>query len=63
MDYQNTIMWKEINETPRIFGEIQQCNCQVMKDLVTTVKASNVTNFVAAARGTSDHALIFLSML
>ena len=59
MNYQDTIMWKEINETPRIFNEIQGYNAVVMKNLLTTVKNSKATNFVAAARGTSDHALIF----
>lgn len=59
MNFQDTIMWKEINETPRIFSEIQGCNADVMKQLVSAVKASKATNFVAAARGTSDHALIF----
>ena len=59
MDYKDTIMWKEINETPRIFGEIQTFNADVMKNLISAVKASKATNFVAAARGTSDHALIF----
>lgn len=59
MNFQDTIMWKEINETPRIFSEIQGCNADVMKQLVSAVKTSKATNFVAAARGTSDHALIF----
>ena len=59
MNYQDTLMWKEINETPRIFGEIQNFNAEVMKNLISAVKESKATNFVAAARGTSDHALIF----
>lgn len=59
MTYTDTLMWKEINETPRIFGEIQQANASVMKSLVSAIKASNITNFVAAARGASDHALTF----
>jgi len=59
MLHTNTLMWKEINETPRIFGEIQKVNKDVMRSLVADVKASNATNFVAAARGTSDHALTY----
>ena len=59
MRYTDTLMWKEINETPRVFGEIQQENSLVMESLVKAIKASNVKNFVAAARGTSDHAMIF----
>lgn len=59
MKHSETLMWKEITETPRVFGEIQAANVDVMKKLVLDVKESGKTNFVAAARGTSDHALIF----
>ncbi len=59
MKYNETLMWKEINETPRIFAEIQGENVAVMKSLVADIKKCKATNFVAAARGTSDHALIF----
>ena len=60
MKYTDTLMWKEINETPRIFGEIQSVNRAVMTELVKDIKSGTATNFVAAARGTSDHALVFL---
>ena len=60
MKYSDTLMWKEINETPRIFGEIQAVNKSVMTELINEIKSGTATNFVAAARGTSDHALIFL---
>lgn len=59
MNYKDTLMWKEINETPEIFGKIQGLNADVMAKLVADIKASKATNFVAAARGTSDHALIY----
>ncbi len=59
MKYNETIMWKEINETPRIFKEIMAKNEDTMKSLVEAIKESKKTNFVAAARGTSDHALIY----
>lgn len=59
MLYNETLMWKEINETPRIFSEIQAVNAETMKKLISAIKESKATNFVAAARGTSDHALIF----
>lgn len=59
MRHSETLMWKEINETPRLFGEIQTVNADVMKNLVADIKTSGKNNFVAAARGTSDHALIF----
>lgn len=63
MKYTDTLMWKEINETPRIFGEIQSVNRAVMTELVKDIKSGTATNFVAAARGTSDHALVFLKYL
>ena len=59
MNYSQTLMWKELNESPRIFNEIQAVNAEVMSKLVKAIKSSNVKNFVAAARGTSDHALTF----
>ena len=63
MDYKETLMWKEINETPRIFSEIQGENKEVMAKLVKALKSSTATNFVAAARGTSNHALIYFKYL
>ena len=59
MDYRDTSMWKEINETPAIFGRIIGANADTMKKLVAEIKAGKSNNFVAAARGASDHALIF----
>ena len=56
-------MWKEINETPRIFSEIQGENKEVMTKLVKAIKESSATNFVAAARGTSNHALVYFKYL
>ena len=43
----------------RIFKEIVAKNEKVMKSLVDEIKGGKATNFVAAARGTSDHALIY----
>ena len=63
MKYSETLMWKEIVETPRIFGEIQATNADVMKKLVADIKANGATNFVAAARGTSDHALTYFKYM
>ena len=63
MNYKDTLMWKEISETPRIFSEIQAANADVMTELVSAIKAAKATNFVAAARGTSDHALIYFKYL
>ena len=59
MFYKDTLMWKEISETPDIFAKEKRANNAVMKKLVSKIKAGDATNFVAAARGTSDHALIY----
>ena len=63
MNYNETLMWKEISETPRVFGEIQGYNAQTMKNLVADMESGSATNFVAAARGTSDHALIYFKYM
>ena len=63
MKHTDTLMWKEINETPRIFSEIQENNQSVMRELVKNIKNGTARNFVAAARGTSDHALIYFKYL
>ena len=63
MDYKNTLMWKEINQTPEIFSEIQGKNKTVMESLVKAVKEGNASNFVCAARGTSNHALVYFKYL
>ncbi|MCQ2387794.1 MAG: SIS domain-containing protein [Clostridia bacterium] len=63
MNYKETLMWKEINETPEVFGRIFNDNADVMKQLVSEIKNSKATNFVAAARGTSDHALIYFKYM
>ncbi|MBR5899907.1 MAG: SIS domain-containing protein [Clostridia bacterium] len=59
MLHTETLMWKEINETPEIFSKIRSANSDVMKKLVSAIKNGKASNFVAAARGTSDHAIIF----
>ena len=59
MFYKETLMWKEISETPNVFDKEKKINSPVIQKLVSEIKASKKTNFVAAARGTSDHALIY----
>lgn len=59
MQYIDTLMWKELNETPRVLRGIMPENEAVMAALVREVREKNVRNVTGAARGTSDHALTF----
>ena len=59
MKHTDTLMWKEINEVPGVFSKILESNKEVMDALVTAIKNGKATNFVAAARGASDHAMVF----
>ncbi|MBP5467204.1 MAG: SIS domain-containing protein, partial [Clostridia bacterium] len=59
MFYKDTLMWKEISQTPDIFAKEIKDNSATVSKLVADIKSSGITNFVAAARGTSDHALIY----
>lgn len=59
MDYKQTLMWKEINEIPGIFDNILKNNAETMQELCTAIREGKATNFVAAARGSSDHALVY----
>ena len=59
MFYKDTLMWKEISETPDIFAKEKKANAATVAKLVADIKSSGANNFVAAARGTSDHALIY----
>ncbi len=59
MNYKDTTMWKEIHEVPRIFADIMDINAEIMDNLVYAIKNGTATNFVTAARGTSDHAVVF----
>ncbi len=63
MDYKQTLMWQEINQIPSIFNRILSENSQTMQELCTAIKNGKATNFVAAARGSSDHALVYFKYL
>ncbi len=63
MNYQETYTWKEIKETPKIFERALIANESVMKELVSEIRKSKITNFVAAARGASNHAVIYFKYL
>jgi len=57
--YTDTLMWKEINETPKVFSGIISNNDDTITKIVEEIKNRKITNIYAVARGTSDHALIY----
>ena len=59
MNYDKTLMWKEINETPQVLGGLQDANAETIAALVREVKRRGIRSICAVGRGTSDHALIF----
>ncbi|MBR5192430.1 MAG: SIS domain-containing protein [Clostridia bacterium] len=59
MDYKQTLMWQEINQTPEIMAEILETNKYMMEGLVSTIKKNKATNFVGVARGSSNNALTY----
>lgn len=62
-NYAETMMWKEISQTPEVFGTIKAKNADIMAELVREIEEKNIRNITGAARGTSDHALIFFKYL
>ena len=56
-------MWEEILQTPEVIKNLFVKNENVMKELVSSIKSSSATNFVAVARGSSDHALVYFKYL
>ncbi|MDR0426345.1 MAG: SIS domain-containing protein [Clostridiales bacterium] len=63
MDYKQTLMYREIGETPKILQSIAEKNAPVMEKLTAAIRAAKPGTVVGAARGTSDHALIFFKYL
>jgi len=54
-----TVMKKEIFEEPNAMERCLKTNLETIEKLVSTLKSSNITNVIVAARGTSDHAGIY----
>ncbi len=63
MNYRDSFTWKEINETPEILDKIRDANASIIKELVFAIKNSRLTNFVAAARGSSNNAIVYFKYL
>ena len=62
-DYRETLMWKEISQTPAVLAGLRAVNEHTVAAIAREVREKNVRNVTGAARGTSDHALIFFKYL
>lgn len=63
MQYTETIMWKEINETSQAFKNIVKNNEKTIKELAEAIKNSGKKHFMLSARGTSDHAMMYFKYM
>ena len=63
MDYKSTLMWKELNEAKDVLKTLRERNAGVLQSVAAAAEKAGVANVYTAARGTSDHAMIFLKYL
>ena len=63
MDYKSTLMWKELNESKIILNTLREKNVKTLTEIAASIKKEKISYAYTAARGTSDHAMIFLKYL
>lgn len=63
MDYRNTLMWKELNEAPAVLKTLAEKNGATLLKIADAVENGAIYNVYTAARGTSDHAMIYFKYL
>lgn len=63
MDYKNTLMWKELGEAPSILKKLAEKNSAALAGIVKAFEGKNISNIYTAARGTSDHAMIYFKYI
>lgn len=63
MDFKNTLMWKELNEGPAILHDIAVKNAPVLSEIAAALKGKEISCVFTAARGTSDHAMLWFKYL
>lgn len=61
MEQKQTLMWKELSEAPAILEKLRDKNAAVLSGIAQDSK--KITNIYTAARGTSDHAMLYLKYL
>lgn len=62
MIYSDTLMWKELNEYEAVFRNAEK-NKGKWEAVAEEIARRGVTHLIGAARGTSDHALVFFKYL
>lgn len=63
MQYKDTLMWQELNATPHILETLAEKNKETLERIAAAICAKKPSNVYTAARGTSDHAMIFFKYL
>lgn len=63
MNYTETLMWKELNETPEILKTLSGKNAETIKKIAQAISEKKPYNIYTAARGTSDHAMLYFKYL
>ena len=63
MNYRDTLMWKELNEAPAILQTLAQKNAKALAGIAAAAKEAAIAGVYTAARGTSDHAMIYFKYL
>lgn len=63
MNYNDTLMWKELNEAKKILADLREKNAATLQKIASAVRAADVNYIATAARGTSDHAMMYLKYL
>lgn len=63
MNYRDTLMWKELNEAPAILQTLAKKNAKALAGIAAAAKEAAIAGVYTAARGTSDHAMIYFKYL
>lgn len=63
MNYKDTLMWKELNEAKKILSDLRVVNEDTLQKIAQAARAAGVNYIATAARGTSDHAMMYLKYL
>ena len=63
MEHKDTAMWKELNETPSVLGTLRKKNAAVLEAVGAAARKAGVSFVCTAARGTSDHAMMYLKYI